>query len=303
MYGLGNRPGRFDFNSGPPSSDLWPYGRRVTTFPVWAHRHGLSWPEVDFQNGDDDDLSHPANQSSAELTPPYCRPMILDRHRAGTPARARRHRCSPTRACSRRRRRRCTRRARTSRSRRVATIRRRFALGRDVQVDEPVRCGDAGDAAGRDADDRRRGRSHRAWRPATTCCSWRSRRNTTSTRPTTRPATRRRTDIPFNNYGVPYRGQPSIVYQVPFTIGTSEDIETTQSYAGYGDPTGATGTLNPPDSTITTDTPRPARRGSSRCPGPRTCRQRRRAADHGQLAAGRHHRAGDRERDQRRPST
>src|ERR1700712_5968467 len=36
-YGIGNRPGRFDFNSGPN----WPYGRRITVFPVWAHRHGL----------------------------------------------------------------------------------------------------------------------------------------------------------------------------------------------------------------------------------------------------------------------
>src|SRR5438552_1617463 len=30
-FGIGNRPGRFDFNSGPD----WPYGRRVTVFPVW----------------------------------------------------------------------------------------------------------------------------------------------------------------------------------------------------------------------------------------------------------------------------
>src|SRR5215216_3351749 len=30
-FGLGNRPGRFDFNSGPK----WPYGRRITVFPVW----------------------------------------------------------------------------------------------------------------------------------------------------------------------------------------------------------------------------------------------------------------------------
>ena len=42
LYGLGNRPGRFDFNSGPiPDAsrgvdDMWPYGRRVNTFPVWV---------------------------------------------------------------------------------------------------------------------------------------------------------------------------------------------------------------------------------------------------------------------------
>src|SRR5688572_9013104 len=29
-YGLGNRPGRYDFNSGPK----WPYGRRVNVFPI-----------------------------------------------------------------------------------------------------------------------------------------------------------------------------------------------------------------------------------------------------------------------------
>src|SRR3954471_12285748 len=43
VYGLGNRPGRFDFNSGPvpiPTKhvdDMWPYGRRITALPVWAH--------------------------------------------------------------------------------------------------------------------------------------------------------------------------------------------------------------------------------------------------------------------------
>src|SRR2546423_699861 len=46
-FGLGNRPGRFDFNSGQPPDpndpthkNMWPYGRRITTFPIWSHRHG-----------------------------------------------------------------------------------------------------------------------------------------------------------------------------------------------------------------------------------------------------------------------
>ena len=38
-FGLGNRPGRFDFNSGPN----WPYGRRITTFPVWSHANGQTF--------------------------------------------------------------------------------------------------------------------------------------------------------------------------------------------------------------------------------------------------------------------
>ncbi|HLL25147.1 MAG TPA: hypothetical protein VK427_23595, partial [Kofleriaceae bacterium] len=37
-FGLGNRPGRADFNSGP----RWPYGRRTAVFPVWAHRRAAA---------------------------------------------------------------------------------------------------------------------------------------------------------------------------------------------------------------------------------------------------------------------
>src|SRR5688572_13923463 len=62
-FGIGNRPGRYDFNSGP----AWPYGRRITVFPIWAHKHGLSWDEVVFQNDDDSNLSHPFNESSREM--------------------------------------------------------------------------------------------------------------------------------------------------------------------------------------------------------------------------------------------
>jgi hypothetical protein len=50
-------------------------------------------------------------------------------------------------------------------------------------------------------------------------------------------------------------GQPSVVYRVPFTLSrTASGVATTSTIAGYGDPRGATGTLHPPDSTIS-DTP------------------------------------------------
>ncbi|HWM86189.1 MAG TPA: hypothetical protein VNO33_10140, partial [Kofleriaceae bacterium] len=71
-FGLGNRPGIIDFDSGP----WWPYGRRVSTFPVWAGRHGMSWPLVLFQDGIDTQLSHPLAQSSRERF--YCRPIKPD---------------------------------------------------------------------------------------------------------------------------------------------------------------------------------------------------------------------------------
>src|SRR5215831_10042476 len=61
-YGLGNRPGIMEFNS-----DFgWPYGRRETVFPIWAHRHGVSYPRIVFQDGRDRDLSHSFGKSSKE---------------------------------------------------------------------------------------------------------------------------------------------------------------------------------------------------------------------------------------------
>src|SRR5687767_1711920 len=70
-YGLGNRPGRFDFNS----EWYWPYGRRTTTFPVWAGRSPITYPKVVFQDLNDDDLSHGMNISSRENPTIYCRPL------------------------------------------------------------------------------------------------------------------------------------------------------------------------------------------------------------------------------------
>ena len=37
--GIGNRPGRWDFLSGP----LFPYGKRVMALPIWAHARGKTY--------------------------------------------------------------------------------------------------------------------------------------------------------------------------------------------------------------------------------------------------------------------
>ena len=94
-FGIGNRPGRYDFNSGP----LWPYGRRVTVLPVWSHKKTpLTFPEVIFQNAPDDpdscatmmntptnsyyslcgenNLSHQVSQSSPESH--FCQPLMAN---------------------------------------------------------------------------------------------------------------------------------------------------------------------------------------------------------------------------------
>ena len=51
-------------------------------------------------------------------------------------------------------------------------------------------------------------------------------------------------------------GQPSVLFRVPFTLtGTAADVGTTAAasdIAGYGDWSGATGDVSPPDGTIST---------------------------------------------------
>jgi len=61
--------------------------------------------------------------------------------------------------------------------------------------------------------------------------------------------------IPWAEYGEPYRGQPSVLYNVPFTIGTGATSALASTYAGYGDPDGQDGSVRSPDSTIDTATP------------------------------------------------
>ena len=256
-FGIGNRPGQFDLNSGPVANDMAPYGRRITTFPVWAHRHGMTFPEVVFQNGDESDVSHPAEQSTPESNPPFCRPMDPSNPSdqpawdAGTCA-------SPTN---------------------IFSDKGTFAANGATSLYPPR--ADIDYMCTPDNCDSTSVQQFKAWNPfdaitqATplggmpTEISW--------PLPTSLPAgnyvlfmevskeydfndTYNQTTYPspmvlYGTYGVAYRGQPSIVYSVPFTVGTTDATTTTATYLGYGDPDGATGTLNPPDATITTNTP------------------------------------------------
>jgi hypothetical protein len=61
--------------------------------------------------------------------------------------------------------------------------------------------------------------------------------------------------IPFAEFGEPYRGQPSVLYTVPFTIATTATNAMSSAYIGYGDPDGLDGMVNPPDATIDTNRP------------------------------------------------
>jgi hypothetical protein len=76
IHGIGNRPGTWDLVSGPK----FPYGRREMALPIWAHARGELYPFVamndDFvvmNDGPEDELVNHENTSSPE--PYFCRPM------------------------------------------------------------------------------------------------------------------------------------------------------------------------------------------------------------------------------------
>ena len=70
LYGIANRPGRWDLRSGP----LFPYGRRLMALPVWAHRRGVLYDAVAMNDGKDDWMTFHEMVSSPEGH--FCRPMM-----------------------------------------------------------------------------------------------------------------------------------------------------------------------------------------------------------------------------------
>jgi hypothetical protein len=263
LYGLGNRPGRFDFNSGPvpdPSKgidDMWPYGKRVTTFPVWAHRHGMSWPLVVFQDGAENNLSHSVSQSSIEVTPPYCRPLssdgnpqcwnatdktIWDTGTCATRVFTDKGKFSATETSLYPPRADLTQQTEDSPSVAMFKMMNPFDAvsratppgGEPLAITWPVPATvPAGDYV--------------VWIEASKAFDFNGTYN-----PTTYPEP---TNISYSSCGEPYRGQPSVVYSVPITISGNQTVQMATDYVGYGDPNGASGAIHAPDTTITTDTP------------------------------------------------
>jgi hypothetical protein len=252
-YGLGNRPGRKDFNTGALTADTFPYGRREQTFPIWSHEHGILFPRVVFQNEDEKNLSHPVAQSSPEAPPAYCRPfqpseVEFDTGTCATPAETDKGKFLPNPAQDP---------AFASRYPPRSDIKRDSEDSPDVDLFRTMNPFDAMSYA-----------TPPGGVPATIAYAAPQRVDfgaytlnieTSKTydfnatyNPMSFPAP---TDIPWADYGMPWRGQPSIVYRIPITIAMIETSGSTDVYAGYGDPSGDTGTLNPPDATITTDTP------------------------------------------------
>ena len=243
-FGLGNRPGRFDFNSGPN----WPYGRRLTVFPVWSHRQPLEWSEVVFQNSEEDNLSHPFNESSREMR--FCRPLINggnDKPQWDAMS--------------------CASQAYTDKGKMHESSTVRYPPRNDVvggAPDDPVvdmfATLNPFDAVSKATPD--------LGRPAV--FSWpvpevmppgdyvlfvevsKEFDMNATYNATTYPEP---TGIPWDDYGEAYRGQPSVLYKVPFAVRDSMSVATASDYIGYGDPDGLDGNLRVPDSSITSDVP------------------------------------------------
>ncbi len=253
-FGIGNRPGRMDFNSGP----LWPYGRREGVFPIWAHRHLTGpnspgpYPRVIFHSPPpvdppplEDRLSHQPKVSSQELH--FCRPLQstgMDKPfwDAGT----------------------CASSSYTDKGLLAADLTSlyppRADLVRaledyvDVEMFALINQLDAVSQATPDPGTN----SIFTWSIPTELASgdyvlWVEVSKEFDHNATYTEAARPSPAVPYGAYGEAYRGQPSVVFKVPFNIGGAELPEVTLDYAGYSDPDALDGEVRPPDATITTD--------------------------------------------------
>ncbi|MBA3541242.1 MAG: hypothetical protein H0T79_16645 [Deltaproteobacteria bacterium] len=240
-YGIGNRPGRMDFNSGP----LWPYGRREGTFPIWANRQPKSYPRVIFQGDDENQLSHPPSRSSQEYH--FCRPLLssgTDKESwdAGT--------CAST--------------SYTDKGKLSPTLTSLYPPRQDltryqedvVDIDmypvmnELDAVSQATPPPGMN--------NVVSWPIPPELGSgeyviWVEVSKEFDHNATYSEAARPSPTVPYGQYGEAYRGQPSVVYKVPFALGDGEHPVLTLEYAGYSDPDGLDGNLRAPDGTITTD--------------------------------------------------
>ena len=250
-FGIGNRGGRWDFLS----SWRAPYGPRPSVLPVWAHRRGKTYPKIIFHDDDVQDLESLGwheNTSSAENY--YCRPLTASEHETIS---------VDTKTCPS--------------PQTFQSDKGRFDPQGGISYYPPrndlLQFENGADhpdammyAALNDLD-------------AVTAATPVGNKNEFATLLLSPEVLARapltayievslerdenasyqydREDDHFvdprlENYGIEYLGQPSVVYKVDFDPRLAGFNGTTQ-YAGYGDWNGATGTLHPPDNTISAD--------------------------------------------------
>jgi hypothetical protein len=267
---------------------MFPYGRRIATFPIWAHRHGKLFPAVIFQNccssmsGTSDDpnycftlvndpskmspwdrefaecgennLSHPFDQSSRELR--YCQPyMPTDPKWAKADAMT------------------CATLAYTDKGKFSATAKSlyppRVDVNRNIATDaasvEQFKEMNPFDAVSQATPPGGVAQAI-AWPIPDALPAGQYVMFVEVAKEFDHNATYSETAYPappgsgplgisWSSFGKPYLGQPSVVYKVPFEITAAVSTAQTDTYVGYGAIDGSDGNIRPPDATITTDTP------------------------------------------------
>ena len=216
---------------------------------MWAHKNGQSFPEVDFQDGNDDDLSHSIGISSSE--PHFCRPLAplgpdQMSYDTGT--------CPTTRV-------------NTDKGKLSPTVKTGYPprddLGPHTAVDSPdidtytmLNPFDGVSQATPEGDVP----AELVWQTPATLPDGNyvlfvevnkefDQNDTYSVTKYPPP------DVAYSEYGEPYRGQPSVVFRIPIAIGGTDATGSATDYAGYGDPDGLDGNLRVPDATISTTVP------------------------------------------------
>ena len=256
VRGIGNRPGRSDFLSGP----LFPYGKRIMSLPIWAHARGKTYSTL-FMQEDTCAVGGPGESclgwhesfSSPELY--YCRPLQETEAQAAIGTEVDAITC-PTKFNS-------------EKGQFDPTMPSFYPPRSDLTTFTSLDGSDPPTfAAVNDLD-----------AVAAATPPYGSVYNGTWAVPSTLPpgdytlmvevnkeydsnASHLHPDFDDSHlpgYGTDGNfGQPSVVYQVPIhidvTAGTT-DAQSTSQIIGYGDWTGTTGVINPRDSTISTSSP------------------------------------------------
>jgi hypothetical protein len=274
-FGLGNRPGVFGMKSGPN----WPYGPRDDVFPVWSHRHGMQWKKVRFRNGDglpggaidcqdvtckndpDRNLSHRFDESSEEHH--FSRPLKPDEVAwdvgsgasqaftdKGTQLPGGPYDQNPE----------------------LGQLWSRYPPRDDLVYDASRDWPDVLEYDDQNPFDAVSQATPIGGAPYR--YSWLIPPELYTSEPKdyvmfvevskefdtnayfNSDMLLTATAAGWNEYGLPYRGQPSVIYRVPFQIGPDESRTMTAEIVGYGDPEGQDGEIRPPtDGRMTMDAP------------------------------------------------
>jgi hypothetical protein len=257
VRGIGNRPGRSDFLSGP----LFPYGKRIMALPIWAHARGKTYSTLFMQEEvcavggpTESCLGWHESYSSNELY--YCRPLQQAEAQAalGTEVND---------AIT------CASQFHSEKGRFDPTMPSYYPPRSDLTTFTSVDGSDPPTfAAINDLD-----------AVAAATPFYGAVYNGTWSVPSTVPAGDYTMMVEVNKeydsnaahlhpdfddshlpgYGTDGNfGQPSVVYQVPIHIDPASetvDAQSTSQIVGYGDWTGQTGVINPRDATISTNSP------------------------------------------------